>query len=312
MDFTSGFWPIYILVMVIASLAFVLVVLVSQTKLKIKKGEKVEVTGHKWDGDLEEYNNPLPGWWVAMFYMTIVFAVGYLVAYPGSGVYQGAFGWSAQNQHAKEVESANKQYGPIYAKYAKVPVAELAKDEQARELGKRLYMTYCMQCHGADARGATTGFPNLTDDVWLWGGSAEKITETLNKGRVNQMPAFGEVLGEEKVRDVANYVRKISGQPFNEARALRGAVVFTSAKPLACASCHGPDGKGNMDAGIPNLTDGDWLYGGSEASIVETITNGRQNQMPAWQEFLGDDKVHLLAAYVYGLRANQPKDNQPK
>ncbi|MBE9609701.1 cytochrome-c oxidase, cbb3-type subunit III [Chitinilyticum piscinae] len=306
MDFTSGFWPVYILVMVIISISFVLVVLVTQTKMKIKKGEKVEVTGHKWDGDLEEYNNPLPGWWVVMFYMTIVFAVGYLIMYPGSGVSQGKFGWSSHGQHASEVAAANQKFGPIYAEFAKTPIPELAKNEKAELLGKRLFQTYCIQCHGSDARGAK-GYPNLTDKTWLWGGTPEKITETISHGRVNQMPAFGVVLGEEKVRDVANYVLKISGNKHNDARATRGEIIFKTAQPLACASCHGPDGKGNPESGIPNLTDKDWLYGVSEATIVETITNGRQNQMPAWKEFLGDDKVHLLAAYVYGLNAKQDK-----
>ncbi|WP_028448972.1 cytochrome-c oxidase, cbb3-type subunit III [Chitinibacter tainanensis] len=297
-DFTSGFWGYFIATVAILGVVFCAYLLLSQMKVKLQKGEKAQVTGHKWDGDLEEYNNPLPGWWVGMFVLTLVFAVGYFWLYPGLVVMGNAKGWSQEGQHKEEVAKADAKYQALYDKYAKLDIPAVAQDKEANAMGKRLFMTYCVQCHGADARGAK-GFPNLTDGDWLYGGKPENILETLNKGRHGQMPAFGAAFGEEKVRDAANYVLKISGSPaFNDVRAERGAETFKQ----VCAACHGADGKGNQSIGAPNLTDKTWLYGGSEATIVETITNGRDNVMPAWKEFLGDGKVHLLAAYVYSLR----------
>ncbi|WP_373975277.1 cytochrome-c oxidase, cbb3-type subunit III [Chitinibacter sp. SCUT-21] len=296
-DFTSSFWGYFIATVSILGIVFCAYVLLTQMKVKLKKGEKAEVTGHKWDGDLEEYNNPLPGWWVGMFVMTIVFALGYLWLYPGLVAFGNAKGWSQEGQHKEEVAKADAKYQKLYDQYTAMPIPVLAKNQEANEMGKRLFQTYCVQCHGSDARGAK-GFPNLTDSDWLYGGSPEKIEETLKKGRHGQMPAFGAAFGEEKVRDVANYVLKISGQTnFNDVRASRGAETFKQ----VCVACHGVEGKGNQDIGAPNLTDKVWLYGSSEATIVETITNGRDNVMPAWKEFLGDGKVHLLSAYVYSL-----------
>ncbi|WP_148715563.1 cytochrome-c oxidase, cbb3-type subunit III [Chitinolyticbacter meiyuanensis] len=295
-DFTSGFWGIFIAIVSLAGLLWLAYLVKSQSSIKLKKGEKADVTGHVWDGDLQEYGNPLPGWWVVLFYGTIVFSVGYLVLYPGLVAFGNVWGWSQQGQHKAEVKKADDKYGPIFAKYQNMPIAQVAQDSDAKALGKRLFNTYCIQCHGIDAQGAK-GFPNLTDKDWLHGGTPEKILETINKGRHGQMPAFGAAFGEEKVKDVANYVLKIAGKPTNELRATRGEATFKQ----VCAACHQPDGKGSQAVGAPNLTDSVWLYGGSEATIIETITNGRDNQMPAWQAFLGDAKVHLLAAYVYGL-----------
>jgi cytochrome c oxidase cbb3-type subunit 3 len=296
-DFTSGFWGPFIAAVSLLGIAFVAYLLVSQMKVKLKKGEKAEVTGHIWDGDLEEYNNPLPGWWVGMFVLTIIFAIGYLWLYPGLIIMGNAKNWSAQGEHKAEVAKADAKYQALYDKYLAMPIPAVAQDKTANDMGKRLFQTYCVQCHGSDARGAK-GFPNLTDNDWLYGGSPEKIKETVTKGRHGQMPAFGSAFGEEKVRDVANYVLKLSGNPaFNDVRASRGGETFKQ----VCAACHGAEGKGNQDIGAPNLTDKIWLYGGSEATIVETVTNGRNNQMPAWKEFLGDGKVHLLSAYVFSL-----------
>ncbi|MDR3412879.1 MAG: cytochrome-c oxidase, cbb3-type subunit III [Formivibrio sp.] len=298
-DFTSNFWGFYIAVIVLISIIAVALLLRSNSTVRVKKGEKVELMGHTWDGDLAEYNNPLPGWWVALFYLLIAFALGYLLLYPGLVAFGNARHWSSASQHSEEVKQANNQFGPLYDKYLNMPVAEVAKDATAREMGQRLFLTYCMQCHGANAQGAK-GFPNLTDNDWLHGGSPEKIKETINKGRQGQMPAFGAAFGEEKVKDVANYVLKISGRKHNDLRAERGAATFQQ----VCIACHGPEGKGNQDIGAPNLTDKIWLYGGSEQTIIETITNGRINVMPSWQAFLGDAKVQLLTAYVYGLSQN--------
>jgi cytochrome c oxidase cbb3-type subunit 3 len=300
-DFTSSFWGYFIAFVSLTGIAYCAFLLVWNMKHKIKKGQKAEVTGHVWDGDLEEYNNPLPGWWVGMFILTIVFSLVYLILYPGLVAFGNIKGWSSVGQYKTEVAKFDQKTDAMYASFLKMPLTEVIKSPEAVSMGKNLFQTYCIQCHGSDARGAV-GYPNLTDSDWLYGGSPEKIKETLNVGRIGQMPAFGAAFGEEKVRDVANYVLKLSGNPsYNNVRAERGAATFAQ----VCIACHGTDGKGNQDIGAPNLTDNVWLYGGTESSIAETITNGRNNVMPAWKEFLGDGKVHLLAAYVFSLNQEQ-------
>ncbi len=300
-DFTSSFWGYFIAAVSLIGIFYCAYLLVSQMNVKLKKGEKAEVTGHVWDGDLQEYNNPLPGWWVGMFVATIIFALVYLALYPGLIVFGNLWKWSSTGQYNAEVAKVEQKTNVLYAKYSALPIAEVAQSPDAVLMGKNLFQTYCVQCHGSDARGAK-GFPNLTDADWLYGGTPEKILETLNQGRHGQMPAFGAAFGEEKVRDLTNYVLKLSGHTtFNNVRADRGANTFAQ----VCVACHGTDGKGNKDIGAPNLTDKIWLYGASEETIVETITNGRNNVMPAWKEFLGDGKVHLLSAYVYSLGSKE-------
>ncbi|MDR3428715.1 MULTISPECIES: cytochrome-c oxidase, cbb3-type subunit III [Silvimonas] len=299
-DFYSSFWGVYITVIVIVSLIGLGYLLKSQSVIKVKKGEKVQTLDHVWDGDLQEYNNPLPGWWVGLFVLTLCFAVGYLALYPGVAI-GNLKHWSATGQYKEETAKADAKYGPLYDQFLKMPVEQVAQNPQAQEMGKRLFLTYCLQCHGADARGAK-GFPNLVHHDWMYGGTPDRIVQTISFGRHGQMPAFGAAFGEEKVRDVANYVLKISGNKFDDERAGRGEATFKQ----VCAACHGPDGHGNIDVGAPNLThpSGVWLYGKSESTIIETVTNGRNNQMPAWKDFLGDAKVHVLAGYVYGLSHN--------
>ena len=299
-QFTSSFWSYYIIAIVVLSFIGLAWLLLSQNKVKAPpKGEEVKTMGHSWDG-IEEYNNPLPRWWFYMFVGTMIFGAGYLMAYPGLGDFKGFANWTSHNQYEKEVEAANKQYGELYAKFGKMPVEQLAKDPQAQRIGQNLFNTYCIQCHGSDAKGSK-GFPNLTDTDWLWGGAPEKISETISKGRVGVMAAWGPTLGEERVKDVANYVMSLSKpeEQYDPVRAERGAVVFHS-PPANCYTCHGDKGQGIQGTG-PNLTDDVWLWGGSQKAIIDTITNGHHNQMPAWQNFLGNDKVHLLTAYVWGL-----------
>ena len=298
-DFVSSFWGVYIAVVVIVGLVGLTYLLFSQSKTTVKKGEEVQTTGHVWDDDLAEYNNPLPRWWMLMFYLTLLFAAVYLVLYPGLGTWKGIRGWTSVGQYKEEKAAAEAKYQPLYDKYLKQDVKAVAADPEAQAMGKRLFQTYCVQCHGSDARGAK-GFPNLTDSDWLYGGDAKTIHTSIAAGRIGQMPAFGAAFGEEKVKDTANYVMSLSGKKHDAERAARGKETFTA----VCAACHGADGKGNQAVGAPNLTDGVWLYGGTEKTIVETITNGRNNQMPAWKDFLGDGKVHLLTAYVYGLSNN--------
>lgn len=233
-----------------------------------------------------------------MFVITVVFALVYLVLYPGLGNFKGVLGWSSAGQHKAEVDKMDAAVKPLFDKYLAMDLKAVAADKQAMEMGKRLYLTYCMQCHGADARGAK-GFPNLTDGDWLYGGEPEQVKETIANGRMGVMPPHAQ-LGAETIKDLANYVRSLSGLPNDSVRTAKGQEAFTAA---GCIGCHGPEGKGTQAIGAPNLTDKVWLYASSEATIIETITNGRQNQMPAWKDFLGEAKVHLLAAYVLSLGA---------
>ena len=283
----------YVVVIVLGSILACAVLLYIQGKAKFTPGKTM---GHVWDETLEEYNNPMPKWWSWLFVITVIFALVYLALYPGLGSFKGVLGWSAVGQYNAERERMDATVQPMYTKYLGMDVKALAADKQAMETGKRLYLTYCMQCHGADGRGAK-GFPNLADRDWLYGGEPEQIKETLNNGRMGIMPPHAQ-LGADTIKDLANYVRSLSGLPNDSVRAAKGKDAFTSA---GCVGCHGMDGKGMQAIGAPNLTDKVWLYGSSEATITETINNGRQNKMPAWKAFLGDAKDHVLTAYVYSL-----------
>ena len=298
-DFTSNFWNLWVAGLTLVSIVACALLLLSMSKRKAP-GD-ADTTGHAWDGDLEEYNNPLPRWWVWLFWITIVFGLAYLWIYPGLGTWRGASHWSSREQYEGEMQVAERQFGPLYQKYAGVDLKAVAADPDARAIGQKLFMTYCTQCHASDARGGR-GFPNLTDDDWLFGGEPDVIKTTIMNGRNGIMPAFGPALGPEGVRDTANYVRSLSGLGHDAARAARGKAHFTT----YCAACHGVDGKGNRAVGAPNLTDAIWLYGPSEATIAETITGGRNIVMPAHKDFLGEARVHLLAAYVYGLSHPEP------
>lgn len=292
-DFVSGFWNMYVVVIVLGSILACAILLYVQGKAKFTPGKTM---GHVWDETLEEYNNPMPKWWSWLFVITVIFALVYLALYPGLGSFKGVLGWSSVGQYNTERERMDATVQPMYAKYQGMDVKALAADKQAMETGKRLYLTYCMQCHGADGRGAK-GFPNLTDSDWLYGGEPEQIKQTIAEGRMGVMPAHAQ-LGADTIKDLANYVRSLSGLPNDSVRAAKGKEAFTSA---GCVGCHGMDAKGMQAIGAPNLTDKVWLYGSSEATITETITNGRQNKMPSWKAFLGDAKDHVLTAYVYSL-----------
>ena len=292
-DFVSGFWNMYVVVIVLGSILACAVLLYMQGKATFTPGKTM---GHVWDETLEEYNNPMPKWWSWLFVVTVIFALVYLALYPGLGKFQGVLGWSSVGQYNAERERMDATVQPMYSKYLGMDVKALAADKQAMETGKRLYLTYCMQCHGADGRGAK-GFPNLTDSDWLYGGEPDQIKQTIAEGRMGVMPPHAQ-LGADTIKDLANYVRSLSGLPNDSVRAAKGKEAFTSA---GCVGCHGMDAKGMQALGAPNLTDKVWLYGSSEATIVETISLGRQNKMPAWKAFLGDAKNHLLTAYVYSL-----------
>lgn len=295
-DFNGEFWPVYIGVITIVSILACAILLWSLSTRRVAGGTAPNVTGHVWDGDLEEYNNPLPRWWIWLFYLTIVFAIGYLALYPGLGSYPGLLKWTSRGEFEADQAEASKAYQPIYAKFAAMSIPDVARDPQAREMGQRLFLNYCAQCHASDARGGK-GFPDLTDKDWLYGGDPETIVATITNGRTAMMPAWGKILGDEATHNLAEYVASLSGATHDAARAARGKEVFAT----TCVACHGPEGKGNPAMGAPNLTDAIWLYGGSNAALLESIGKGRNGVMPAWGEFLGPDKIHVLAGFVYGL-----------
>ena len=295
-DFNSEFWSFYVAVITLVSILACGVLLWRLSTKRLPAGQKAGTMGHVWDENLQEYNNPLPRWWMWLFYITIVFALVYLALYPGLGSFPGILKWSSHGQYEGEQAAAKEKYEPIYAKYAAMPIPAVAADPQAREIGQRLFLNYCAQCHASDARGGK-GFPNLTDNDWLYGGDPDTIVATITNGRSGVMPPWGSVVGEEGAKDLANYVKSLSGGANDELRAHHGKELFQA----NCVVCHGPEGKGNPAMGAPNLTDDIWLYGGGQTTLIETITKGRNGVMPAWGEFLGPQKVHILAAYVYSL-----------
>ena len=298
-DFFNGFWHWYIAVITVLSILGCGILLWSQSVHKVKldaKGEPQKTTGHVWDEDLTELNTPMPRWWMWLFYLTIVFGLAYLVLYPGLGSYAGKLGWNSKGEYQAELKQAKADFGPLFAQYANQSLEAVAADPQAQAIGERLFLNYCAQCHGSDARG-NKGFPNLSDKDWLHGGEPATIKATIMNGRIGMMPAMGAALGSDKdVEAVAHYVRNLSGLTADPVK-----VAFGKPKFAACVACHGAEGKGNPMMGAPNLADKTWLYGGSAETVMETIRKGRTNTMPAFGEFLGEEKVHVLAAYVWSL-----------
>lgn len=296
-DFTNQFWNYFIVVISAGGVLACAWLLWAQSKHKSKltaSGE-METSGHVWDG-IEEYNHPLPKWWMWMFYLTVIFAGVYFALYPGLGSFKGLLGWTSSGQYDIEKKQVEDATAPLFEKFAKMDLKAVAANKEANDIGRRLFLTYCMQCHGSSGAGAK-GFPNLTDQDWQWGGEPEQIKVSIAEGRNGMMPA-GLAQGES-IKSVANYVRSLGGYTADAALVAKGKEVFASA---GCVGCHGPEGKGNPALGAPNLTDKIWLYGpSSEAAIVETVTHGRQNKMPAWKDFLGEARVHLLTAYVMSL-----------
>jgi cytochrome c oxidase cbb3-type subunit 3 len=298
-DFTSNFWSIYVIGITVGGILACLLLLWFSGKAKAMTAND-NTTGHVWDGDLREMNNPLPRWWVWLFVITVIFGLVYLALYPGLGSYAGKLGWSSQQLHTDEVTKGNKDVAPIYAKFMGMKPEDVAKDPQAMAIGDRIFMNNCAQCHGSDARGSK-GFPNLTDGDWLHGGDPEKIKETLTKGRIGNMPPMAAAVGTaDDVRNLAQYVLSLSGGAHDSVKAGLGKEKFA-----ACAACHGADGKGNIAMGAPNLTDDTWLHGSGESAIVKMINEGKVNQMPAQETKLTPEQLHVLTAYVWGLSNNK-------
>ena len=318
----TSFWSIWITVLTLGTLVgcFLLLRWCLTNFTDVEEGESM---GHSFDG-IEELNNPLPKWWSTFFLLTIIWGFGYLLFYPGLGNWQGLFGWKSaiKNitsiadekakraeylkagkiiQYDREVASADAKYGPIFKAYYARSITDLSTDKTALKVGQRLFLQNCSQCHGSDARG-TTGFPNLTDNDWLYGGDPKTIEQTILHGRqASGMMAWAPIIGgEPAVKNVAAYVLSLSGRKAKEGDPAKGKQIFAM-----CAGCHGPNGQGSLAMGLPmgapNLSDNIWLYGGSEKTVQESIRNGRAGIMPVWKERLGAKKIHVIAAYVYSL-----------
>lgn len=293
-DFFNSGWSVFIAVVTVVSLVACLALLVIASRRRVMADDNT--TGHVWDEDVRELNNPLPRWWMWLFVITVVFSAIYLALYPGLGSLTGTLKWSSMGQFEAEQAKARETIAPIYAKYAAMPAEQLAKTPEAMAIGERLYLNSCSQCHGSDARGSK-GFPDLTDGDWLGGSGTDYIAKTIAEGRQGAMPPMAAAIGTgDDVRNVANYVLSLSGSPHDNVAAQLGKAKFA-----ACAACHGPDGKGNQAIGAPNLTDKVWLHGWGEQAIVGMINSGKTNVMPPQGRLLTPDQVHVLAAYVWNL-----------
>ncbi len=293
----ASFWSNWVIILTAVTIVGVTWILFANRKREQQATDKT--TGHEYDG-IEEFDNPLPAWWFYMFFLTIVWGVAYLIIYPGMGNFPGVLGWTQIGQYDREVAAAEEKYRDMRDRYLALPVEEIAADPAVRKMGMRMFANNCAQCHGADAKGAY-GFPNLTDDDWLYGGDPATIKTTLDNGRQAAMPAWGSIIGEQGVTDVAQYVLSLNGRDVDAARVAAGETVFKT----YCVACHGPDGNGNPALGAPNLTNGVWLYGGSPEQIEHTVRAGRNGVMPAFKSTLSEDKIHILTAYVYGLSQGQ-------
>ncbi len=294
-DFTSEFWSWFIIIPSVLGLVYCVILLMRTNSVIEQKEGEVKSTGHVWDEDLEELNNPLPKWWLNMFYITIVFGVVYLLLYPGLGSFPGLLNWTSEGRYQQEVQETEAAYAPLYAKYLATPVVELANSSSAMGTAKRLFANNCAICHGADA-GGYTGFPNLTDNDWLYGGDEAAIKTTVTNGRTAVMPAWGAALGEDGVAQVAAYVYSLSHETSNDVELVeQGKQKYM----VMCVACHGPEAKGNPIFGAPNLSDNIWLYGGSIKAITETIEKGRNGAMPAFGSKLTESQIHLLTAYLH-------------
>jgi cytochrome c oxidase cbb3-type subunit 3 len=256
-----------------------------------------ELVGHKWDGDLEEWNNPAPKWWLYLYFITIAWAVGYMIVYPGIGAFDGVAGWTSEGQYEAEMQRAEERYAPIYTKFAAMEFEALAQDPEALELGRSLFASYCTTCHGSDARGAP-GYPNLTDEEWIWGRNEQAIVTTITNGRNSVMPMLAAALGgEQGIDNMVNYVLSLSGRVEADAAAMSAQPMFVT----LCSACHMPDGSGNPALGGPSLTNDIWLYGSSPEAVRASIVEGRNGVMPPHGELLGENRTRILAAYVYSL-----------
>jgi len=296
-----AFWHFYVVILTIVFVIWCAWLIGWSAKQGPKDIADEDLVGHKWDGDLEEWNNPTPRWWLYLYFITIVWGLGFLVAMPGLGNFPGLLGWSSTGQYESEVAAATERYEPIYERFAAMPFDELAKNPEAQQLGASLFASYCTTCHGSDARGAK-GFPNLADNDWIWGNSEAQLTHSIQAGRNGVMPTLAAALGgDQGIDNMVNYVRSLSGQ----VEADEGAMSMQPMFVALCSACHMADGSGNQMLGGPNLTDDVSLYGSSEADVRETVVAGRNGMMPAHGDLLGDNRTKILAAYIYSLSSGE-------
>ncbi len=294
----STFWSVFVMVLVTINVVGAVWLLFGNAK-----SDPAETTGHTWDEDLTEYNKPLPMWWIGMFVLSVIFGIGYLVLYPGFGATRGTLQWSSIKQLHAHVAEADARLEKLFSQFRDKPMDALTSDPKALAIGHNVFANNCAMCHGSDARGAV-GFPNLADNDWLYGNAPQTVTATISNGRNGVMPAWGAVVGDQGVTELANYVRELSGQSHDAPLAAAGKARYMT----LCIACHGPTGTGNPALGAPNLTDGTWLYGGDLATIEATIRNGRNGHMPAWGDKLGPDRVRLVAAWVLSQSQNPPAE----
>ena len=298
-DFLHSGWALFVAVVTALSLLACLALLAIAAKRRVMSDDNT--TGHVWDEDLKEMNNPLPRWWMGLFVITVVFAAVYLAFYPGMGSAPGLLKWTSVGQYEAEQAKARDSMASVYARFVAMNADQLVADEQAMGIGQRLYLNNCAMCHGSDARGAK-GFPNLADNDWLGGNDLGYVKKTIVEGRVGAMPAMAAAVGTaEDVKNLAHYVLSLSGSAHNSIAAQLGKPKFAT-----CAACHGPEGKGNQALGAPNLSDKIWLHGGGLQSVVSMINGGKDNMMPAWNTKLTEGQIHVLASYVLGLSQRAP------
>lgn len=295
-DFVNGFWGYYVAFVVLAGIAWCLWLIFSQRQWLKPQPGKVEDTGHVWDGDLREMNNPVPRWWTMMYVIMCLFGLGYLVLYPGLGAFQGSLAYTSAQEVKQDQAALDATVKPIYTRFANMDIPQIAADPEAHLIGERLFLNNCAQCHGSDAKGSTS-FPNLIEGDSIYGRQPEVLLATITQGRNGVMPALGAAIDARTAGDIAQYVRSLSGLAHDQIRVLRGKSEYMN----TCAACHGAEGKGNKALGAPNLTDDIWLYGSSEATIVHSILNGRNNRMPAQEQTLTSEQIRLVAAWVWGL-----------
>jgi len=296
-DFFSNGWSVFVAAASIVSMLLCLVLLATAARRRVMSNDNT--TGHVWDVDLQELNNPLPRWWMWLFIITVLFSFAYLALYPNAGSRAGTLGWSSAGQHQAEQDAARAAMQPVYARYASASAETLMQDPAAMGIGERLFVNNCAACHGSDAHGSK-GFPNLTDGDWLHGGDHATIIKTITEGRVGMMPPLAAVVGDAKdLSNVAQYVLSLSGAKHDAAAATAGQAKFA-----VCAGCHGADGKGNQAVGAPNLTDKIWLHGFGEEAILAMINHGKTNVMPAQAQRLTTEQIHVLGAYVMSLSRN--------
>lgn len=292
-SYLTDFWSVWVVALTLVTFVLMIWILFANRKRTHKLDEKT--TGHVYDG-IEEWDNPLPAWWFWMFVITIVWGFAYLIAFPGFGNFPGVLGWDSVERHDMKVAEAEEGYRAMRDKYLALSIEEIYTDPKAQKMGMRIFGNNCSQCHGLDAAG-TLGFPNLTDDDWIWGGSVEAIKHSVAHGRQAVMPPWEAVLGERGILEATAYVLSLNGREAEQSRVEAGEAHYKT----YCIACHGPEAKGNEMLGAPNLSNGIWLYGGKEAQIGHSLRIGRNGQMPAFTNTLSEDKIHLVTAYVYGL-----------